>query len=336
MTIDNKEWLWKNILRLYLSGLTQEEISRELDVSEGTINAILQELIASDNTLELQHEIAIVCKKTGQSPKQLASNLRFENVILRMGYNKNKLHDLLGAINRAFVEDGSVKENYVAKLILDISDLVLKKGMSLGNLYPQIESKYQELNKLNEETQKKESEIAILQSRKNLALIDYQTTVAQLEKFAKLKEIFDEVGLDIDNMEETRNVLLDFQEHGDAIKIVEELKAIRLLDLKKADLEMECKRIVENLDEMQKRKYELEQKWGYLFPSIQVISNLLQAGVSADDISQIFQIPYIFENPLILPNLCLDLEIYGKLSIAIFTKEREYESLMNGLNTMRR
>lgn len=45
MTIKDKEWLSHQILRLHLSGHTQEQIAGELHVSEGTVNPIIQELI---------------------------------------------------------------------------------------------------------------------------------------------------------------------------------------------------------------------------------------------------------------------------------------------------
>ena len=54
-------------------------------VSEGTVNAIMQELNASDDTLKLQHEIAVVLKKSGQSIKESASNMAFANALKKNG-----------------------------------------------------------------------------------------------------------------------------------------------------------------------------------------------------------------------------------------------------------
>jgi hypothetical protein len=68
-----------------LSGYSQEEISRELNVSEGTVNAIMQGINASDDMLRLQHEITLVSKKSGQSIKELASNMAFANAIKKNG-----------------------------------------------------------------------------------------------------------------------------------------------------------------------------------------------------------------------------------------------------------
>ena len=70
MTIYNKEWLRSTIIRLYLSGLPQEEIASETETSEGTVNAVIQEAILADNILKLQREVAIIAKRTGVSVKQ--------------------------------------------------------------------------------------------------------------------------------------------------------------------------------------------------------------------------------------------------------------------------
>jgi orotate phosphoribosyltransferase-like protein len=86
MTIKNKEWYLYQTMELSLNGLSQEQIARELRVSEGTVNAIMQELTKSDDTLILQHEIATVSKRTGISINQMASNMAVANAIKAMGF----------------------------------------------------------------------------------------------------------------------------------------------------------------------------------------------------------------------------------------------------------
>jgi orotate phosphoribosyltransferase-like protein len=96
LTIQNKDWLVAQTIRLTLRGFSQEEVSRELRVSEGTVNAIIQDLNASDNMLGLQHEIAVVCKKSGQSIKQLASNMAFANAIKKTDSSTIKFTQFCG------------------------------------------------------------------------------------------------------------------------------------------------------------------------------------------------------------------------------------------------
>jgi orotate phosphoribosyltransferase-like protein len=84
MTILHKDWLVAQIIRLTLSGYSQEEISRELNVSEGTVNTVIQEINESDDNFRLQHEIAVVSRKSGLSIKELASNMAFANALKKM------------------------------------------------------------------------------------------------------------------------------------------------------------------------------------------------------------------------------------------------------------
>lgn len=76
MTLNNKNWLKNEVLRLYLSGYSQENIAKEVNISIGMVNALVNETIESDDTADLQRQIAIVSKKTGVDIKQIAANLR--------------------------------------------------------------------------------------------------------------------------------------------------------------------------------------------------------------------------------------------------------------------
>ena len=76
MTLNNKNWLKNEVLRLYLSGYSQENIAKEVNISIGMVNALVNETIESDDTADLQRQIAIVSKKTEVDIKQIVSNSR--------------------------------------------------------------------------------------------------------------------------------------------------------------------------------------------------------------------------------------------------------------------
>ena len=76
MTLNNKNWLKNEVLRLYLSGYSQENIAKEVNISIGMVNALVNETIESDDTADLQRQIAIVSKRTGVDIKQIVSNSR--------------------------------------------------------------------------------------------------------------------------------------------------------------------------------------------------------------------------------------------------------------------
>ncbi|MDW0342430.1 MAG: LuxR C-terminal-related transcriptional regulator, partial [Nitrososphaeraceae archaeon] len=81
MTLINKSWLKSEVLRLWLSGDSQEAIANQIKISVGTVNSLVNEIMKSDDTIDLQRQIAIVSKKDGVNIKHIATNLRWKNLI---------------------------------------------------------------------------------------------------------------------------------------------------------------------------------------------------------------------------------------------------------------
>ena len=52
MTLINKSWLKSEVLRLWLSGDSQEAIADQLNISVGTVNSLVNEIIKSDDTTD--------------------------------------------------------------------------------------------------------------------------------------------------------------------------------------------------------------------------------------------------------------------------------------------
>jgi len=166
MTIQDKAWLAVQITRMSLNGLPQEVISHELHISEGTVNTIMKELIASDETLTLQHEIAVVSKKTGMSIKQLASNLSFFNAMKRIGFEENKIQLFARALDSIFSQDQSLVPETAANLVFQVCNFIVKNGITLDKLNDEVERKYCELNKLSEQINEAKKIEAELQNEK--------------------------------------------------------------------------------------------------------------------------------------------------------------------------
>ena len=63
MSISRNDWIRKETVRFFLLGYSQERISKELQISIGSVNSILNEALSRDKTLELQRQIAYNEKK---------------------------------------------------------------------------------------------------------------------------------------------------------------------------------------------------------------------------------------------------------------------------------
>ena len=90
MTLINKSWLKSEVLRLFLSGDSQPDIASQVNVGSGTVNSYVDEIRKSDDTIDLQRQIAIVAKKNGVKIKDIAANLRFKNLIKQVVWTTGK------------------------------------------------------------------------------------------------------------------------------------------------------------------------------------------------------------------------------------------------------
>ena len=59
MTLINKNRLKSEVLRLWLSGDFQEAIANELKISVGTVNSLVNEIMKSDDTIDLQRQLLL-------------------------------------------------------------------------------------------------------------------------------------------------------------------------------------------------------------------------------------------------------------------------------------
>jgi hypothetical protein len=99
MTLINKGWFKNEVLRLWLPADYQESIASQLSISAGTVNSLINEIMKSDDTIELQRQIAIVSKKTGVSINQIAANLRLKNLIKKSSLDDRKVEKFLDAMD---------------------------------------------------------------------------------------------------------------------------------------------------------------------------------------------------------------------------------------------
>jgi len=328
LTIQNRDWLVAQITRMYLSGFSQEEISIELNVSEGTVNAMIQEVCASNDMLKLQHEVAVVLKKSGLSIKELASNMAFVNAIKKLGFEQNKIDLILKAIDSLCLQDGTLEPDTVATLLTQTFDLILKNQISLAELPKEIVRIYSGLNELNEEIKQTKKSLSELKNQRNKALAEYRLTLKELENFARLRESFEEAGLDFENREVIHNVLCNIREMDyDSQNLIEEVKNIRVIKLTQSELGQKCEELEKTLEIYQKKEQELKRNWNFLFPAIEGMKELLQRGENPVTIYNIFNVLAKHHPYLSINNLAKDIDTYGGIEGAIFKKKRELENL---------
>jgi DNA-binding XRE family transcriptional regulator len=320
MTIQDKEWLSHQTIRLSLSGHTQEQIARELHVSEGTVNAIIQELINSDDTLVLQREIAIVSKSSGISIKQIASNMAFANAIKAMAYENDRHESVIRAIDSICIRDGSFNPDAIATIFMQFCEMVLKNNTSPINVYRDIQSKYREFDNANKQLEDMKIKLKQLKVDLDLEYEKHRITGLILQKFLSLKKDFEEVGLNFDKRDEILNFLRNLKQmHTNPKKIINEVKRVSSLKVHKLSLIEKCEKI-EKILENYKKEIELQKRsTGFLYPAVELVTNLLQRGNSPESILKLFEI--LSKHPdLSLVQFAYDIETYGGIKAALDKK----------------
>ena len=106
MTLINKTWLKSEVLRLWLSGDSQGAVANQLNISVGTVNSLVDEIMKSDDTIDLQRQIAIVAKKNEVNIKHIATNLRWKNLIKQSSLDDKKVEKLFDAMDALFNKYG--------------------------------------------------------------------------------------------------------------------------------------------------------------------------------------------------------------------------------------
>jgi len=320
MTIENKDWYYDQTLRLSLSGFSQEQIARELQVSEGTINAIMRDLMNSDETLRLQHEIAVVSKKSGVPVGKLAANLAFANAIKLRALEDNKIEYVLRAIDSFCAKDASYDPDATAILFIEFCDLAIKNRSSPDSLVKELKSKYNELSELVKQSEREKVILSQIKEASKTELENHNVDKKTLQDFLNLKEDFKNSGLNFDKRDEILNVLYNLSVNdNDADKIIDEVKQIRLLNFHRARVLDECdkaERILQNYHEEIDR---VKRNMNLYAHSADVISTLLGKGNSPQSILKIFDI--WSKHPHLSPDqFGYDIDTYGGMVEALHKK----------------
>jgi transcriptional regulator with XRE-family HTH domain len=324
MILENKEWYYSQTLRSTLGGFSQEEIARQLQVSEGTINAIMQDLMNSDDTLRLQHEIAIVSKKSGVPIKHLASTLAFANAIKLRALQADKIEATIRAIDSFCVHEGSYDPDAIAPLFIEFCDLVIKNRISPSSLNNILKSKYDEHYKLVQQVEQEKVNLSQIKEESKSELERNNITTKTLHDFSNLKEDFEFVGLDFDQKDEVRNVLYNIaMMDNNSEEILDQMKQTRFLNLHRSELLSQCEQIEETIQFFKREQENLRSKISLYALAVEVINEILQRGYNSQDILKIFYI-YSKHQDLSLDQFASDIDTYGGIRGAISKASMDY------------
>lgn len=328
MTLINKSWLKSEVLRMYLSGDSQEAIANQLNTSVGTVNSLVNEIMKSDDTIDLQRQIAIVAKKNGVNIMQIAANLRWKNLIKQRSLDDRKAEKLLDVMDALF-NKYSIPPPAAANLFFSIIETMLRENKEPHKLEEEIKSKISELR-----------EIDNLIETNNKLLEESKATVDEEQKIQKIKQ------KDLDQFSQI-SLLLELYEYPE---LSSEYAAVAraMIDIKK--LGYDPKIIVSKYEEFEslvkanqklKEKYleaegmlrhykhklhEEKARWKDRDKAFEIFTRLIKDGLKAEDI---FMAVNVLKNDFPqsgIKQLIEDIRTYGNIAAAKWKSEREYEA----------
>lgn len=328
MTLANKTWLKNEVLRLFLSGDSYEAIASQLNISVGTVNSIVNEVMQSDDTTELQRQIAIVSKKNGVSIKQIAVNFRFKNQIKQSSLDDRKMEKFLDAMD-ALMNKYSISPSLAANQLTSIIETMLRENIEPHKLEEKIKSEISELREIDNqiETNNKlleESNAIVEEEQKRLKI--KQKDLDQFRQISGLLEIYEYPEFSTEYGAVAR-IMIDIKKLGyDPKMIVSKYEKFESLTKANEKLEAKLQELEEGLRLYRSKSDEEEHRWKDNGNAIQILSRLIRDGLKDEDI---FLVAHVLKNDFPqseIKQLIEDIRTYGNIAAAKLKLKREYEA----------
>jgi len=328
MTIINKIWLKNEVLRLWLSGDLQQAIANQLNISVGTVNSFVDEIMKSDDTIDLQRQIAIIAKKNGVNIKHIAANLRWKNLIKQSSLDDRKVEKLLDAMDALF-NKYSIPPSAAANQFYSIIETMLRENKEPHKLEEEIKSKIIELREIDSqiETSNKlleETKARVEEEQKRLKI--KQKDLDQFQQISQLLELYEYPEFSSEYDAVTR-AMIDIKKLGYDPKIIVS-KYEEFESLAKANQELEAKlRESERILRHYRRKSDEEEaRWKDRGNAFEIFTRLIKDGLRVEDI---FMVVNVLKNDFPqsgINQLIDDIRTYGNITAAKWKSKREYEA----------
>jgi len=327
MTLINKSWIKNEVLRLWLSGDSQEAIANELKISVGTVNSLVNEIMKSDDTIDLQRQIAIVVKKDGVKIKHIAANLRWKNLIKQSSLDDRKVEKFLDVMDALF-NKYNLSPPAAANQFYSIIVTMLRENKEPHKLEEEIKSKISELREIDNQIETnsrllEESKATVEEEQKKLKIkqkdLDQFCLMSRLLEVYKYPEFSTEYGA-------VTHALIDIKKLGYDPKIIvskyREFESLAKANQKSKEKYLEAEEMLRHY----KQKLDEEKaRWKDRGIAFEVFTRLIKDGLKAEDI---FMAVNVLKNDFPqngIEQLIDDIRTYGNIAAAKWKSKREYE-----------
>ena len=328
MTLINKSWLKNEVTRLYLLANSQENIAKELHISVGIVNNLVNEIMKSDDTIELQRQIAIIAKKNGIDIKQIAANLRWKNEIKLAGLDDRKIEKFLDAMDILF-NKYSIPSTTAAKQFYSLIETMIKHDIAPHRLEEEIKSKQDELLKINAQVEDNEKLLQESSAKLDKEQANLGIKQKNLDQFCHVRNLLDLFGR-YELSEEygtLARAMIDFKNlNYDAKDIVSKYEKMESLTRANEKLEEKLHRSEKILESYRRMQKEAEANWKDDYNAFQMFSSLIKDGLRKEDIFNVIHILHKDFPESAIPQLIDDVKTYGSLAASTWKSQREYDA----------
>ena len=324
MTLNNKNWVKNEVLRLYLSGHSQENIAKELNISVGTVNTFVSEIIQSDDTFDLQRQIAIVSKKNGVDLRDIAANLRWKNLIKQSSLDERKIEKFLDAMGILF-NKYSIKPSTAANQFYSLIETMLRGNIEPHKLEGEIKSELDKLQRIRDQIKINDE----LLKQSNADQERSKVKERDLQQFIGVRNMlewygYNELFSDYGNL---ARMMIDFKNlNYDPKDILSKYERIESLTKAIEKLNLEFQSSEKTLESFRRKQKEEESKWKDYDNAFEIFTNLVKDGLRPEDI---FICVHILKKDFperAVSQLIEDILTYGSLAGALSRLKREYDA----------
>lgn len=210
------------VIRDWLSGKPRDTITHDNVVSFGAVSNIVNEwshaLAVSDG--DALRELGIMFRKLGITAPQCAIGFRLANILKDLGVDEENFGDFVSQVYNRCTHTG-LKPEYFANNIKQILDL--SGSIPLSEIPHYIQEKTNERRKLEEDIRKLRMDESDARVTLIEALDEKKVSLAELDQFYPLKVELDKLGIPVEDLRRTTEIIQGAQKSGYSVKTITHL-----------------------------------------------------------------------------------------------------------------
>jgi DNA repair exonuclease SbcCD ATPase subunit len=216
-----------NAIKQWLDGDTRDKIASDNQIGAGTVSGIINEWKQGINAMDYEsvRELSVWCKKQGINLSSLASSLRTNNYVQKLGANQEQIEIFISNLAN------SPQPEKLIDVANQIAQISTSESISLEELENRVKQKEKEKKMLEEEIKQRR---AILENT--------NVDITALNEYKKLKEQLGAHGLSLKDPQILLSILKTIREIGyDPQKIIREFQKIKSFRETEKHLNNKCK-----------------------------------------------------------------------------------------------